>query len=189
MADTDIRTVTIAAGQSLSPQIDIGTKSLVGLVVPANWTNAGISFQVSVDGGTTWAVLMDSTTAGPYAIATIATGGSPPRSRRDRSDEAARLVIIQAAESDVRHCDPADQRRDGVARHEDDVLTRGHFNDGSSTPRPRRGARSTLSRRPPLPGLCKCPGPINGATVLHNPLSFMAYSGNNGCGRLTSRGI
>jgi len=65
----------IAAGQSLSPEIDIGTKSLVGLVLPAAWIAAagGISFQVSVDGGSTWNELL--TVAGAaYAVAFTAAG-------------------------------------------------------------------------------------------------------------------
>jgi hypothetical protein len=46
--------VTIAAGQSLSPQVDLGAMTLVGLYVPASWTAANPSFQVSPDGGATW---------------------------------------------------------------------------------------------------------------------------------------
>ena len=46
--------VTIAAGQSLSPEIDIGAWTLVGIQMPASWTAAGLSFQVSFDGGATW---------------------------------------------------------------------------------------------------------------------------------------
>jgi hypothetical protein len=67
----------IAAGQSLSAEIDIGTKSLVGLVLPANWSAAagGISFQVSVDGGTTWNELTTSAGAA-FAIAFTAAGAA-----------------------------------------------------------------------------------------------------------------
>jgi hypothetical protein len=76
MAEIDILTTTITAAQSLSPQIDIGTKSLVGLVIPANWVAAagGISLQVSPDGGATWYEL--TTVAGPYAIAFTAAGAA-----------------------------------------------------------------------------------------------------------------
>ena len=74
MAEVDILTVQIASGTSLSPEIDIGNKSLVGLLIPANWTTAGISFQVSPDGGTTWGEV--TTVAGtPYAIGSV-TGGT-----------------------------------------------------------------------------------------------------------------
>jgi hypothetical protein len=46
--------VTIASGQSLSPEIDIGEWTLVGIWMPAAWTAASLTFQVSLDGGTTW---------------------------------------------------------------------------------------------------------------------------------------
>jgi hypothetical protein len=46
--------VTIAAGQSLSPQVDIGPGQLVGIYIPASWTVASPTFQVSPDGGVTW---------------------------------------------------------------------------------------------------------------------------------------
>ena len=49
-----LQTVTIAAGQSLSPQADIAPGTLVGLYLPANWTAASLTFQVSPDGGATW---------------------------------------------------------------------------------------------------------------------------------------
>ncbi len=74
MAEIDVITTAIAAGQSLSAEVDIGAKSLVGLLIPANWTTAGLSLQVSVDGGTTWGEL--TTVAGtPYAIGSL-TGGT-----------------------------------------------------------------------------------------------------------------
>ncbi len=47
-------TVAIASGQSLSSQIDIGPGKLVGILIPAAWTAANMTFQVSPDGGTTW---------------------------------------------------------------------------------------------------------------------------------------
>ena len=45
---------SITSGQSLSAQVDIGPGRLVGLIVPAAWTAANITFQVSADGGATW---------------------------------------------------------------------------------------------------------------------------------------
>lgn len=77
MAEIDNILAQIAAAASLSGQTDIGTKSIVGLVLPAGWTAAagGISFQVSIDGGTTWNEL--TTQAGaPYAIAYTAAGAA-----------------------------------------------------------------------------------------------------------------
>lgn len=41
---------SIASGQSLSPEVDLGAQYLVGLYVPSNWTSANITFQVSPDG-------------------------------------------------------------------------------------------------------------------------------------------
>lgn len=76
MAEIDNFTAAIAAGQSLSAAIAIGNKSLVGLVLPANWSAAtgGISVQVSVD-DTTFGEL--TTVAGtPYAIGFTAAGGA-----------------------------------------------------------------------------------------------------------------
>lgn len=51
----------IASGQSLSGQVNLGGYTLVGIVVPAAWIAAGISFQASADDGATWAELVDST--------------------------------------------------------------------------------------------------------------------------------
>lgn len=74
MAEVDVLTASITATQSLSGEVDIGSKSLVGLLIPTNWTTAGLSFQVSPDGGVTWAEL--TTVAGtPYAIGSL-TGGT-----------------------------------------------------------------------------------------------------------------
>lgn len=74
MAEVDNVTVQISSGQSLSAEADIGSKSLVGLVIPTNWTTAGLSFQASVDGGVTWGDV--TTVAGtPFTIASL-TGGT-----------------------------------------------------------------------------------------------------------------
>lgn len=54
-------TVVIANGQSLSPEVDVGPKTLVGIITPSTWAAAGISFQASPDGGTTWLELLDQT--------------------------------------------------------------------------------------------------------------------------------
>ncbi len=44
----------IANGASLSPEVDLGARTLVGIAMPAAWTAAALTFQVSVDGGATW---------------------------------------------------------------------------------------------------------------------------------------
>lgn len=48
------QTATIAASASLSGQINLGALTLHGIIVPANWTAADLTFQASNDGGTTW---------------------------------------------------------------------------------------------------------------------------------------
>jgi hypothetical protein len=78
MADPFVQTLVaaaIAAGQSLSPEVDIGGYgSLVGIQVPANWSTAGISFQCSIDGGTTWGEVTDI--AGTALAVGSLTGGT-----------------------------------------------------------------------------------------------------------------
>src|SRR5579862_8527110 len=74
MAEIDNISASIASGQSSSAEVDIGGKSLVGIQIPANWTTAGLSFQASIDGGTTWGEV--TTVAGtPYAVGSL-TGGT-----------------------------------------------------------------------------------------------------------------
>jgi hypothetical protein len=80
MADFFIQqqvTAVITAASALSPQVDLGGYSLVGVVIPSNWITATLSFQASPDGGVTWGELL---TAGgtPYAIGSV-TGGAPER--------------------------------------------------------------------------------------------------------------
>lgn len=52
--DTQVIEATIAAGQALSGPAALGAKTLVGIVMPSAWTAAGLTFQMSPDGGTTW---------------------------------------------------------------------------------------------------------------------------------------
>lgn len=44
--------VTIANGQSLSSAVVLGEDRLVGIAMPADWTAANLTFQVSHDGST-----------------------------------------------------------------------------------------------------------------------------------------
>jgi hypothetical protein len=53
----------IAAGASLSSPTPLGAGVLVGIVMPPVWTAAGLTFQVSADGGATWQELQDGTGA------------------------------------------------------------------------------------------------------------------------------
>ena len=50
---------TIAAGASVSGPVPLGALTLVGISMPAVWTPAFLTFQVSPDGGTTWQELYD----------------------------------------------------------------------------------------------------------------------------------
>lgn len=45
---------TIANGASLSDAISADDRHLVGIVMPAAWTDAALTFQVSRDGGSTY---------------------------------------------------------------------------------------------------------------------------------------
>ncbi|HWJ72606.1 MAG TPA: hypothetical protein VNX29_05495 [Kaistia sp.] len=51
---------TIASGGSLSGAVDLGTGRLVGLIMPASWTTASISFQASADGANFYDLYDDS---------------------------------------------------------------------------------------------------------------------------------
>jgi hypothetical protein len=50
---------TIASGAALSGAVCLGDKVLAGIQMPAAWTAASLTFQVSFDAGTTWKDLYD----------------------------------------------------------------------------------------------------------------------------------
>jgi len=52
-------TATIASSASLSDAVEMDGDSLIAIVMPAAWTAADITFQVSYDNGTTFQVLID----------------------------------------------------------------------------------------------------------------------------------
>jgi hypothetical protein len=62
---------TIETGQALSGPTPLGALTLVGISMPAVWTPAVLTFQVSPDGGTTWQELYD----GAGNEVTFMTGG------------------------------------------------------------------------------------------------------------------
>ena len=62
----------IAAGESLSAATALGALTVVGISMPAAWTAAALTFQVSPDGGTTWQTLYDG--AGNPVTVTAAAG-------------------------------------------------------------------------------------------------------------------
>jgi len=70
--------VTITNGTSLSPQVDLGNKVLVGIAMPAAWTAADLTFQVSVDGGTTWLNLQNASAEVDYKAAASQFVGVDP---------------------------------------------------------------------------------------------------------------
>jgi hypothetical protein len=65
--------VTITNGTSLSAAVDLGGLTLVGVLLPATWTAAGISFQAGEPTGTTFGKLVNS--AGTEVTAAGLTGG------------------------------------------------------------------------------------------------------------------
>lgn len=50
MAPIYTKTVTIANGASLSDAVDLKNGRLAGIIIPASWTTANLTFQVSPDG-------------------------------------------------------------------------------------------------------------------------------------------
>jgi len=54
--------------------VDLGGWTIVGIVIPAAWTTAGLSFQASADGGATWGELLDET-ATAKSVGSV-TGGA-----------------------------------------------------------------------------------------------------------------
>jgi hypothetical protein len=64
------KTLTIAITTAISDGADVRFCNVVGLLMPAAWTAAGVGFQVSYDGGTTYVPLcaMDYTASPPYGL-------------------------------------------------------------------------------------------------------------------------
>ena len=58
---TDTLTATIANGQSVSNALNLGGLRLFGIVMPAAWTAANVSFLMSPDNGVTWQPVFDAT--------------------------------------------------------------------------------------------------------------------------------
>lgn len=53
-------TTTISAGQALSAGVNCSSGSLLLVSLPANWSPANLTFQISTDGGNTYGDLFDS---------------------------------------------------------------------------------------------------------------------------------
>jgi hypothetical protein len=58
-SDTFRTTDTIANGAATGAGADINNQHLVGIVMPAAWTAATLTFSISLDGGTSWADVYD----------------------------------------------------------------------------------------------------------------------------------
>lgn len=55
----DVANATIANGQSLSGAVNLGGLRLFGIVMPAAWTAANLTYQMSHDSGVTWINMYD----------------------------------------------------------------------------------------------------------------------------------
>lgn len=56
---SDTLTATILSGQSVSAAVNLGGLRLFGLVMPAAWTTANLTFQMSPDNGVSWSNIFD----------------------------------------------------------------------------------------------------------------------------------
>lgn len=70
---SEVLPVAIGSGTSLSGLINLGGLRLFGIAVPAAWTAASLTFQVSPDGGTTWVELADDSAAAIAVGAAVST--------------------------------------------------------------------------------------------------------------------
>jgi hypothetical protein len=68
----DTRTATIASGQSLSTAIDLGDAKYIGIIMPAVWDTAGLTFQASDEKEGTYRDVYDA--AGTEYTVTAAAG-------------------------------------------------------------------------------------------------------------------
>jgi len=61
--------VLIGTGTALSAEVDLGIKVLVGIAMPAGWDEAALTFQGSIDGGTTWLEMQGASAVLTYSAA------------------------------------------------------------------------------------------------------------------------
>lgn len=97
--------VTIAAGESLSSVVDLADKPILGIIMPAEWTAANLSFRAAKDGSDefkdiyndTGAELVVQADAGrAIGIDVIAMGLAAWRRLRIRSGTASAPVVQEA---------------------------------------------------------------------------------------------
>lgn len=69
----EILPVAIANGASLTDAVNLGGLRLFGVVMPAEWTTANLTFQMSPDDGATWVSLKDQNGNEVAAAASVST--------------------------------------------------------------------------------------------------------------------
>lgn len=89
--------VTIPNGTALSATVDMGFLTLVGILLPAAWTSAGLTLLVSGD-GVTYGNLFDSTGT-EFAAAAVAAGTYVRISPNDTF--GARFIQVRSGTSAV----------------------------------------------------------------------------------------
>lgn len=68
-------TITVATNAKVSSPVYLAGRSLVGIVLPAQWTASDLTFQVSID-GSTWHDLYTSTGLYTYPTAGLAASAA-----------------------------------------------------------------------------------------------------------------
>ncbi|MGJ4888941.1 hypothetical protein ACQR1Y_12145 [Bradyrhizobium sp. HKCCYLRH3099] len=68
----EYKSATILNGASVTSDIALGAKALIGLEMPGSWTAANLTFRVSTDGGQNYSNLYDA--SGNEYTVTVAAG-------------------------------------------------------------------------------------------------------------------
>ena len=91
-------TATIASGAALSGAFSSGDKLICAVQMPAAWTAADLTYQISDDGGTTWFELLDDT----GTAVTLVSPAAGKRYNLPASDyESGRLFKVRSGTSSV----------------------------------------------------------------------------------------
>lgn len=73
-------TTTVSSGASLSAAVPMRRRTLISIAMPAVWDTANLTFQVSVDNGSTWQELYNDSGS---PISVFASAGNIIRLRTD----------------------------------------------------------------------------------------------------------
>ncbi|MDD3182484.1 MAG: hypothetical protein PHD48_06765 [Alphaproteobacteria bacterium] len=65
----EIFPVEIEAGSAITGAINLGGLRLFGIIIPTEWSNANLTFQMSPDAGATWVNVMDQNGSEVLAMA------------------------------------------------------------------------------------------------------------------------